>query len=165
MEARCTTPFSRVAEPNPRAAKPNPRVEISFPRVTAVLEADICMAKNVASPPKQWQMAQAPGTHSQAQLPRENMQLSAARPNYISQDEVDDPTPKRHTARSRSIMQEAMLPCIDISNPMYKVSSSQLSQCKFPMTWLCEMAESVIGDNGELLEYCHLIVNPKTKAV
>jgi hypothetical protein len=27
------------------------------------------------------------------------------------------------------------------------------------------MANLVIGDNGELLEYCHLIANPKTKAV
>jgi hypothetical protein len=52
-EACHTTPFPRVAEPNPRVAEPNPRVEISLPRVTAVLEA-------VASPPKQWQVAQAP---------------------------------------------------------------------------------------------------------
>jgi hypothetical protein len=58
-----------------------------------------------------------------------------------------------------------MLSCIDMTNPMCKISLSQLSQCKFPMKWLCEMANSVIGDNGELLEYCHLIANPKTKAV
>ena len=33
------------------------------------------------------------------------------------------------------------------------------------MTWLCEMANSVLGEKGELLEYRHLINNPKTKAV
>ena len=33
------------------------------------------------------------------------------------------------------------------------------------MTWLCEMANSVLGEKGELLEYRHLISNPKTKAV
>jgi hypothetical protein len=27
------------------------------------------------------------------------------------------------------------------------------------------MANLVIGDNGKLLEYCHLIANPKTRAV
>ena len=32
------------------------------------------------------------------------------------------------------------------------------------MAWLCEMANAVIGDNGELLEYKHLIANPKTRA-
>jgi hypothetical protein len=58
-----------------------------------------------------------------------------------------------------------MLSCINISNPTYNISPSQLSQCKFPMKWLCKMANSVIGNNGELLEYCHLIENPKRKAV
>ena len=32
------------------------------------------------------------------------------------------------------------------------------------MIWLCEMANSVMGENGELLEYRHLIANPKTRA-
>ncbi len=93
------------------------------------------------------------------------MQLSAARPNYISQDKVDNPTPKRRATRSQSIMQEAMLSCINITNPTCKISPSQLSQQKFPMKWLCKMANLVIGDNEELLEYHHLITNPKTKAV
>jgi hypothetical protein len=93
------------------------------------------------------------------------MQFSVDRPNYISQDEDNEPTPERYTTRSQSIMQEAMLSCIHITNPKCKISPSQLSQCKFPMKWLCKMANSVIGDNGELLNYCHLIANPKTKAV
>jgi hypothetical protein len=32
------------------------------------------------------------------------------------------------------------------------------------MAWLCEMANAVIGSNGKLLEYKHLIANPKTRA-
>ncbi len=48
---------------------------------------------------------------------KENMHSSAARPNYISQDEDDNPTPDRRTTRSQSIMQEAMLSCINITNP------------------------------------------------
>jgi hypothetical protein len=164
-EACRATPFPRVAEPNPRVAEPNPRVEISLPQVTAALEADNQAAKIASSPPKQWQVAQAPATCSHPQLPRENRQSSTARPNYISQDEDDDPTPEGRATRSQSIMQEAKLSCIDISNSTYKISPSQLSQCKFPMTWLCKMANLMIGNNGELLEYCHLIANTKIKAV
>jgi hypothetical protein len=93
------------------------------------------------------------------------MQSSAARPNYISQDEDNNPTPERCTTRSRSIMHEAMLSCINITNPTCKILPFQLSQCKFSMTWLCKMANLVIGDNGEQLEYCHLMANPKMRAV
>ncbi len=32
------------------------------------------------------------------------------------------------------------------------------------MTWLCEMANSVINKKGKLLEYMHLIANPKTRS-
>jgi hypothetical protein len=81
-----------------------------------------------------------------------------------------------------SIMQEAMLACVNISKPMYiasqdlglpnnrekptfKISAKQLSTCKIPMTWFCEMANSVLGEKCKLLEYWHLIGNPKTKVV
>ncbi len=64
----------------------------------------------------------------------------------------------------RRIMQEAMLVCIDITNPKFKLSAAKLSSQRIPMTWLCEMANSVIGKQGKLLEYQHLIANPKTRA-
>jgi hypothetical protein len=94
----------------------------------------------------------------------------------------------RQTTRSaaRSIMQEAMLSCVDIYKPQYVVSADlgilnytqtpkltgttytvtpkQMSQCKLPMKWLCKMANSVLGVNGELLKYCHLIANQTTRA-
>jgi hypothetical protein len=84
-------------------------------------------------------------------------------------------------------MQEVMLLCVDIYKPQYvlsrdlgllnfaktpnrkepliNVSPQQMSQRKLLMTWFCKMGNSVIGDSGELLEYCHLIANPKTRAV
>jgi hypothetical protein len=83
-------------------------------------------------------------------------------------------------------MQEAMLACIDITKPTYivsqdlgllnykektrvlperqEVSAQKMASRSFPMTWLCEMANSVMGENGKLLEYRHLIANPKTRA-
>jgi hypothetical protein len=32
------------------------------------------------------------------------------------------------------------------------------------MIWFCKMANSILGTQGELLKYCHLIANPKTWA-
>ncbi len=81
-----------------------------------------------------------------------------------------------------SFMQEAMLACVNISKPMYivsqdlgllnyrekptfKILAKQLSTRKIPMTWFCEMANSVLGEKGKLLKYWHLIGIPKTKAV
>jgi hypothetical protein len=61
-------------------------------------------------------------------------------------------------------MQEAMLACIDITKPTFELSAQKMASQTFPMTWLCEMANSVLGENGKLLEYRHLIANPKTRA-
>ena len=79
-----------------------------------------------------------------------------------------------------------MLFCVDVTQPNYiasedlgllnfastntktmstfEVTPKQLSMRRLPMAWLCEMANAVIGSNGELLEYKHLIANPKTRA-
>ncbi len=40
-----------------------------------------------------------------------------------------------------------------------------MSMRRIPMTWFCKMANAVIGENGELLEYKHLITNPKTRRI
>jgi hypothetical protein len=71
-----THPEARRATPFPRVAEPNARVKVSLPRVTAVLEADNRTTKIFAGPPKPQQVAQAPTTHSQSCLPKENMQVS-----------------------------------------------------------------------------------------
>jgi hypothetical protein len=87
---------------------------------------------------------------------------------------------------ANSIMQKAMLSCVDIYKPHYVVSADlgilnytktpklivitytvtpkQMAQCKLPMKWLCKMANSVMRVNGELLEYRHLIANQIIRA-
>ncbi len=57
-----------------------------------------------------------------------------------------------------------MLACINISKPKFKISSAKLATRKLSLIWLCKMANSVIGKQGELLEYQHLIANPRTRA-
>jgi hypothetical protein len=83
-------------------------------------------------------------------------------------------------------MQEAMLACVGIyhleytlsedlgllkftSNPTrpmakFTVMPQQMSMRGLLMAWFCEMANSVIGEGGKLLEYKQLIANPKTQA-
>jgi hypothetical protein len=86
--------------------------------------------------------------------------------NYISQHNGDaQPTPSYTTrATTRSIMQEAMLSCIDLTHPTFVITPEQMSRRKLPMMWFCKMANSVLGNNGELLEYWHLIAHPTTRA-
>jgi hypothetical protein len=82
----------------------------------------------------------------------------SARPNYITQDESDGPRQGYNTrSRTSSIMQEAMLACIDITKPQFRISPANLAAQKFPTTWLFKMANSVINEKDELLEYRHLI--------
>ncbi len=79
-----------------------------------------------------------------------------------------------------------MLTCVDIYRPEYTVSEDlglinytlnptkptvkcmvtpkQMSMRCLPMAWFCEMANSVIGEGGKLLEYKQLIANLKTQA-
>jgi hypothetical protein len=47
---------------------------------------------------------------------------------------------------------------------MHTVTSQQMLVRRIPMTWFRKMANSVIGDNGEILEYRHLIANHATRA-
>ncbi len=83
-------------------------------------------------------------------------------------------------------MQEAMSACVDIYCPEYILSEDlgllnyilnptkptaiftvtphQMSTRRLPMAWFSEMANSVIGEGGKLLEYKHLITNTKTQA-
>jgi hypothetical protein len=42
--------------------------------------------------------------------------------------------------------------------------NQQMSARRIPLNWFCEMANLVVGDNGELLEYRHLVSNHKTRA-
>ncbi len=155
-----------------------PRVEALIPRVAAGPEEDRRVEQIVANLSVPWPVAHTPTTRSQSW---------SRQPNYISQDEDNQPPPTRCTIRSvsNSIMQEGMLSSMDIYKPQYVVSSDlgilnyvatvpmgtthmvtpqQMLVHRIPMTWCREMANSVIGDNGKLLEYRHLIANHATRA-
>ncbi len=155
------------------------------PRVAKGPAEDCCIVQIFANLSVPWPAVQAPATRSQSRSPRFDMQSPPARPNYISQDEDNQPPPTQHTTRSasNSIMQEAILLCVDIYKPKYVLSADlgilnftttvptgttytvtpqQMSVHRIPMTWFCEMANLVLGDNGELLEYRHLIANQAT---
>jgi len=54
--------------------------------------------------------------------------------------------------------------CIDITKPTFELSAQKMASRKFSMIWLCKMVNPVLGENGKLLEYRHLIANPKTRA-
>jgi hypothetical protein len=53
-------------------------------------------------------------------------------------------------------MQEAMHACINITKPKFKILAANLATQKFPLIWLCKMANFILSKQGELLEYCHL---------
>ncbi len=79
-----------------------------------------------------------------------------------------------------------MLTCVDVYKPRYVLSADlgilnfaappklmgatytvtpqQMSARRIPLNWFCEMANLVVGDNGELLEYHHLVSNLKTRS-
>jgi hypothetical protein len=169
------------ATPAARQTTHLPMVKALIPRVAAGPEVVRCVEQIVANPSTPRLIAHAPATRSQSRSPQFDAQSHAAQwPNYISQDEDNQPLPERRTTRSasNSIIQEAMLSCLDIYKPQYVVSPDlgilnyiatastgrthtvtpqKMSVHRIPMTWFHEMANSVIGDNGELLEYRHLI--------
>jgi hypothetical protein len=174
-----------VEAPLPRVADPLEADCHIVPRVANSPQKDCCVEEEVPNPSPPRPVAKARVTCSQSQPPH----LSpTGRPNYISQDENNNPPTARRTIRSTStsIMQEAMLTCVDVYKPRYVLSTDlgilnfaatptltgtsytvtpqQMSACRIPLNWFCEMANSVVGDNGELLEYHHLVSNHKTRS-
>jgi hypothetical protein len=164
--------------PNARRAVPLPRVLINlhtqpavpFPRVQAApLVDDCCVVGGGSERQIVHTLRQIVGSRLQIvgdkTLRQGKLGPPSAGPNYISQDE-DEEHSHGYNTRSwmTSIMQEAMLACIDITKPNFKILAVEMASQKLPMTWLCEMANSVLGEHGKLLEYRHLIANPKTRA-
>jgi hypothetical protein len=135
----------------PRVAVPAPRVVTTVPRME-VPKADCHITPN--------------DCHIGGNIVASPRRRTSPQPNYISQvDDDTQPTTRYMTwATTRSIMQESMLSCIDLTQPTYVITPKQMSRCKLPMMWFCEMANSVLGNNGKLLEYWHVIANPTTCA-
>ncbi len=166
-----TYPTARRAVPLPRVVT-NPPIPlvVPLPRVPASPTVEDCCVGGVGSGMQNVNTPSQP-VDSQLQIVKNVTQQQgkhrppSARPNYILQD---DDAKQHHGYNTQllttSIMQEAMLPCIDITNPKFELSAAKLSSQRIPMPWLCEMANSVIGKQGKLLEYQHLIANPKTRA-
>ena len=184
-----TSPIPRVdTSPIPRVATPPrvtiPPVDCRVPNSTATTQEDCRVGVGEA------QMVSPEVGPQIVEFTTARRTRASPRPNYISQDEGENISPpQRRMTRSRtgSIMQEAMLFCVDVTQPNYiasedlgllnfaitntkttstfEVTPKQLSMRRLPMQWFCEMANAVLGDNGELLEYKHLIANPKTRAI
>jgi hypothetical protein len=177
-------PTKHQPVPLPRVVNRPPTQEDLVPRVpTGPTEADCCVRlvgdtmQIIESRTPQQENHEPPTARPPTQIVGSRIQLTkdatplhgyheppSARPNYITQDESDEPRRGYNTrSRTTSIMQEAMLACIDITKPQFKISPANLAVQKFPMTWLCKMANSVINKKGKLLEYRHLIANPKMR--
>ncbi len=120
---------------------------------------DCCIGGNIVASPRRQTSPESMGNFSELEIFPEHR-------NYISQDNNNaQPTPRYTTrATTRSIMQEAMLSCIDLTHLTFVITPEQMSCRKLPMMWFCEMANLVLKNNVELLEYWHLITNPTTRA-
>ena len=76
-------------------------------------------------------------------------------------------TPARNTCsqvRERKITQEAILACMNTCNYItsHSLTPANASRCSFPVEILNAVLDKV---TGELLEMCHLLVNPKYKGL
>ena len=122
-----------------------PTVETPAPKVTTAQVPRVYVAQNTGS-----------------------QKRNSATPNYISQDEDDDDDdtsryPRRiHQAVAQALMAnelsyEVAMMANETSNNTVKLNSG--------ISWLGEMANSVIGKDGTILEYRHLIADPATRAV
>jgi hypothetical protein len=121
-------PDARHAIPLPRVVEQNPRVELSIPRVDEAPKADCHVMQITANPTMPWFDVQSPVKFSQSRSPWVDAQSSASRSNYILQDkkEVEEPRQYNTHSQTMSIMQEAMLACVDISKSTY-IASQDLS--------------------------------------
>ncbi len=152
-----THPNACRAVPLPRVLiNPHTQPAVSLPRVQAAPSVDDCRVVGGGS---ERQIVHTPTqvVGSQLQIvgdktPRQGKHgPPSAGPNYISQDEDEEHSHGYNTQScTTSIMQEAMLPCIDITKPIFKILAAKMASQKLPMTWLCEMANSVLGKHGKL---------------
>jgi hypothetical protein len=105
------------------------RVAVPPPRVTKATQADCCIAQTGVSTAMTRPPVQTPATCS-SRPPWAYARPPSSRPNYILQDKEDNnPPPEQRTTKSaaRSIMQEAMLACVDIYHLGYTPSQKTLA--------------------------------------
>ena len=75
-------------------------------------------------------------------------------------------TTSRVGSGQRSVTQEVLMTVIDISGVGFKLTPQSTASRKFPKQFFTKMAAAVLdGDTGKLLEYRHLMKNPKYKEI
>ncbi len=176
-------PLAWITTHLPRVAVTPPRVDVPVPRVAEATQAVCPVAQTGVSTTMMRPPVQTLATRS-SQPPRADAWPTLSCPNYILQDKEDnDPPPERQTTRSAAwstgshvgMHQHLLHPLRRPRPPQlhfepnqahgnFTVTPQQMSMRHLPMAWFCEMANSVIGEGGELLEYKQLTANPKTQA-
>jgi hypothetical protein len=86
--------------------------------------------------------------------------------NYITQDDKEDSDQQqqyntRSQCRANQVIEVSNL-LINIAMMISKIPTNN-QQVRTGVSWLGEMANSVIGKDGSILEYKHLIAIPKTR--
>jgi hypothetical protein len=114
-----THPTVHQPVPLPRVGNRPPTQEDLVPRVpTGPTEADCCVRQVGDTIQLTKDVTPLQGYH----------EPHSAKPNYITQDESDEPRRGYNTqSRTTSIMQEAMLACINITEPQFKILPANLA--------------------------------------
>jgi len=86
--------------------------------------------------------------------------------NYITQDDEEDSDRQqqyntRSQCRANQVIEVSDL-SIDIAMMTSEIPTNN-QRVRTGVSWLEEMANSVIGEDRSILEYKHLIANPKTR--
>jgi len=134
--ANRTHPEARRAVPPPRVELPTappPRVNVPTVDDCRVLGGRMQIVRppndvQIVIPPPEMQIVNTPVRIASVTPHREKHGPPSTRPNYISQDEEDEQLRGYNTrSRTRSIMQEAMLACIDITKPNFVMSAEKMA--------------------------------------
>ena len=136
-----------------------PRVDEPVPRVIAALPTPITAVPRVPTT-----MTTTP-CEVPASQPASNI------PHYISQDDDTRYEVHQHsynTRLNRSVQQVMAAEDLSVEIAMMATESAPPrinNNLQTGISWFGEMANSVIDDDGKILEYRHLIANPKTRKI
>ena len=101
-------------------------------------------------------------------MPQIRCQENTSTPSKSKQANVIpqyDEAPARNTRanhQARTLTQEVMLQAVEMAPRQAQMTARQAASRRYPLEFLTEYVNAVLDPNtGELLEYCHLIQNPK----
>jgi hypothetical protein len=95
-------------------------------------------------------------------------ELIGQTPRYISQDknEENNETRQRYNTRANASANRAFEVndwSVEVAMMSNEIPTKE-QQRSTGVSWLVEMANAVIGEDGSIMEYKHLIADPKTRA-